>query len=110
MASFTVNTGHQVSIRSAVLESMAFECPKCKEEFMKCNKALSDAYLKECSAACGKFKEGKLTRKEYEKICDNASNKNKEPDMACMTTFNNCCLKETKELMDREEQNKESIN
>lgn len=110
LASFTINKEHSGNIHSVIVENMVFECPQCKEEFKKCTKAINDAVLKECSAACDKFKEGKITREAFEKICNDASDKNKDQDMACMTTFNKCCLKETKELMDKEEQNKESIN
>lgn len=108
LASFTINTHQENESGYDILGSIAFECPECKKEFTKCMNPLTEAYVNEFSIACDKFKEGKITRDEFEKACKEADSKKSKPQSDCMAALTKCCLKETKEIMDKQNsQNKD---
>lgn len=92
LASFTVDT-----------KNITLECPKCKEESEKCINPLNDTYRKEVVVAADKLKAGKISKENYDEVCFAARSKRNKLLTECLDAYNKCCLKETKELMDKEE-------
>lgn len=101
LASFTIRNKNDVSTATTLA------CPECTAEFNKCTKPLHEAYAKEVEAEADKLKAGKITRAEYDEFCGKASRKMAKPDGECTSAYQKCCLKETKELMDKQKAAKE---
>lgn len=105
MASFTVNTK-----QTAIKKDMDFECPECTEESDKCINPLHESFAEEVSAGATRLKAGEISREEYDKICFEASNKRNKQLRKCLEVYNACCFKKTQEIIEKEKQDKESIN
>ena len=81
-------------------QSIPVECPQCIEDFKKCTAPIHKEFMTTVGKACEEFKEKKISKEEYHKISKEASRLLEKALEPCMTTFNKCCMVETKTKME----------
>ncbi|GGB84634.1 hypothetical protein GCM10007424_25850 [Flavobacterium suaedae] len=70
-------------------------CPECKVEYMKCSEAIFTTYGEIIVKASDRFKADSITKKEYQKVKDEAKSIRDKELKVCDTDYIKCCKKET---------------
>lgn len=82
--------------------TLPVECPECTKEFYACSNAGDSVYMATVEKEADKFKAGIISRTAYDETCAKAEKELKEINDKCKTTYQACCLEETRKRQEKQ--------
>lgn len=105
LLSFSVGTNKLITFNDK-LELKGEKCPECKVEYMKCSEAIFTTYGEIIVKASDRFKADSITKKEYQKVKDEAKSIRDKELKVCDTDYIKCCKKETLDNLNNQKKTK----